>query len=151
MYQFAETQDSRIAHYSFGRSITQFGMTVFSTTDARQGKKIFGNDPDPVKEIPLITQSDVVQEHIDNNPKGIVAAHEDEVREFKSEWTIINAPGFMADPKVDGTRQHNFAILNFTKKVILIGGTGYTGEIKKGIFSALNFTLPYQENVLSMH
>ena len=50
-----------------------------------------------------------------------------------------------------GTRQHNFAILNFTKKVILIGGTGYTGEIKKGIFSALNFTLPYQENVLSMH
>ena len=81
MYQFAETQDSRIAHYSFGRSITQFGMTVFSTTDARQGKKIFGNDPDPIKEIPLITQSDVVQEHIDNNPKGIVAAHEDEVRE----------------------------------------------------------------------
>ena len=68
-----------------------------------------------------------------------------------SEWTIINAPGFMADPKVDGTRQHNFAILNFTQKVILIGGTGYTGEIKKGIFSALNFTLPYQENVLSMH
>ena len=81
MYQFAETQDSRIAHYSFGRSISQFGMTVFSTTDARQGKKIFGNDPDPIKEIPLITQSDVVQEHIDNNPKGIVAAHEDEVRE----------------------------------------------------------------------
>ena len=57
----------------------------------------------------------------------------------------------MAEPEVDGTRQHNFAILNFTKKVILIGGTGYTGEIKKGIFSALNFTLPYQENVLSMH
>ena len=51
----------------------------------------------------------------------------------------------MADPKVDGTRQHNFAILNFTKKVILIGGTGYTGEIKKGIFSALNFTLPIKK------
>ena len=80
-----------------------------------------------------------------------IRLNEDEVKEFKSEWTIINAPGFMADPKVDGTRQHNFAILNFTKKVILIGGTGYTGEIKKGIFSALNFTLPYQENVLSMH
>ena len=80
-----------------------------------------------------------------------IRPNEDEVKEFKSEWTIINAPGFMADPKVDGTRQHNFAILNFTKKVILIGGTGYTGEIKKGIFSALNFTLPYQENVLSMH
>ena len=80
-----------------------------------------------------------------------IRLNEDEVKEFKSEWTIINAPGFMADPSLDGTRQHNFAILNFTKKVILIGGTGYTGEIKKGIFSALNFILPYQENVLSMH
>ena len=81
MYQFAETQDSRIAHYSFGRSITQCGMTVFSTTDARKGKKIFGNDPDPVKEIVLDTQPDVVQEHIDNNPNGIVASIEDEVRD----------------------------------------------------------------------
>ena len=76
---------------------------------------------------------------------------ETEIKDFKSEWTIINAPGFMADPKVDGTRQHNFAILNFTRKVILIGGTGYTGEIKKGVFSALNFILPFQKNILSMH
>jgi phosphoenolpyruvate carboxykinase (ATP) len=46
---------------------------------------------------------------------------------------------FMADPAVDGTRQSNFAILDFTKKVALIGGTGYTGEMKKGIFfSSLN-------------
>ena len=67
------------------------------------------------------------------------------------EWTIIAAPGFLADPAIDGTRQHNFAILNFTKKIILIGGTGYTGEIKKGIFSVLNFILPHQKRVLSMH
>jgi len=66
-------------------------------------------------------------------------------------WTIIAAPGFKADPAVDGTRQHNFSIINFTKKIILIGGTGYTGEIKKGIFSVLNFILPHQQNVLSMH
>ena len=70
---------------------------------------------------------------------------------FDPEWVIINAPGFMANPERDGTRQHNFAILNFTRKMILIGGTGYTGEIKKGIFSALNFILPHQKNVLSMH
>ena len=74
-----------------------------------------------------------------------------EIENFDSEWTILNAPGFMADAEVDGTRQHNFAILNFTKKIILIGGTGYTGEIKKGIFSALNYILPHQKNVLSMH
>ena len=74
-----------------------------------------------------------------------------EIENFTPEWTILNAPGFMAEANIDGTRQHNFAILNFTKKIILIGGTGYTGEIKKGIFSALNFILPTEKNVLAMH
>ncbi|MFT7072251.1 MAG: phosphoenolpyruvate carboxykinase (ATP) [Patiriisocius sp.] len=74
-----------------------------------------------------------------------------ELEDFDAEWLIVNAPGFMADAAVDGTRQHNFAILNFTKKIALIGGTGYTGEIKKGIFSALNFILPVYKNVLPMH
>lgn len=76
---------------------------------------------------------------------------EDKLINFNPEWTVVNAPGFMADPEVDGTRQHNFAILNFTKKIALIGGTGYTGEIKKGIFSALNFILPVFKNTLPMH
>ena len=74
-----------------------------------------------------------------------------ELENFKPEWTVVNAPGFMADHKLDSTRQHNFAILNFSKKIVLIGGTGYTGEIKKGIFSALNFTLPVFKNTLPMH
>ena len=74
-----------------------------------------------------------------------------ELDEFTPEWTIVNAPGFMANPEVDGTRQHNFAILDFTRKIALIGGTGYTGEIKKGIFSALNFILPVFKNTLPMH
>ncbi len=75
----------------------------------------------------------------------------DEIKDFSPEWNIICAPGFMADPEIDNTRQHNFAVVNFTKKMILIGGTGYTGEIKKGIFSVLNFILPHEKNVLSMH
>ena len=76
---------------------------------------------------------------------------EDELDNFKHDWLILNAPGFLANPKKDGTRQENFAILSFAKKMILIGGTGYTGEIKKGIFSALNYILPYEKGVLSMH
>lgn len=76
---------------------------------------------------------------------------EEELENFEPEWTIVNAPGFMADPAVDATRQHNFAILDFTRKIALIGGTGYTGEIKKGIFSALNFILPVFKNTLPMH
>ncbi|MUP44613.1 phosphoenolpyruvate carboxykinase (ATP) [Gramella sp. BOM4] len=74
-----------------------------------------------------------------------------ELEDFKEDWLILNAPGFKADPEVDGTRQANFAILNFKKKIALIGGTGYTGEIKKGIFSALNFVLPVYKNTLPMH
>ncbi len=76
---------------------------------------------------------------------------ENELEHFEPEWTILHAPTFFANPATDGTRQHNFAMTSFTKKTILIGGTGYTGEIKKGIFTILNFILPYQKNVLSMH
>ena len=76
---------------------------------------------------------------------------EEEVANFNPDWHIVCAPGFLADPEIDGTRQHNFAVINFTKKMIIIGGTGYTGEIKKGIFSVLNYILPHEKNVLSMH
>lgn len=75
----------------------------------------------------------------------------DEISGITPDWGIINAPGFLADPAIDGTRQHNFAMINFTRKMILIGGTGYTGEIKKGIFTVLNYVLPQHKGVLSMH
>lgn len=75
----------------------------------------------------------------------------EEISSFVPTWTVINAPDFEADPAVDGVRSKNFAILNFTEKCIIIGGTGYTGEIKKGIFTVLNFLLPVEHNVLSMH
>lgn len=74
-----------------------------------------------------------------------------ELENFNPDWYIIHAPAFFANPKTDGIRQENFTIINFTKKVILIGGSAYTGEIKKGIFSILNFVLPHYHNVLSMH
>ena len=70
---------------------------------------------------------------------------------FVPEWEIIQSPEFKADPKTDGTRQSNFAVISFTHKTILIGGTGYTGEMKKGVFTVLNYLLPVQKNVLSMH
>ena len=76
---------------------------------------------------------------------------QEELLSFEPDWNILCAPGFRANPEIDGTRQHNFAIINFRRKAIIIGGTGYTGEIKKGIFSVLNFILPKEKNVLSMH
>jgi len=73
------------------------------------------------------------------------------LQEFEPNFTVICCPGFRANPDTDGTRCENFAIVNFTKRMILIGGTEYSGEMKKGIFSVLNFTLPTEESVLSMH
>ena len=75
----------------------------------------------------------------------------EELENFEPEWTILSAPGYFATPKAHQTRQHNFAIINFTKQKIIIGGTGYTGEIKKGIFSVLNFLLPHNHGVMAMH
>ncbi|MEQ8241732.1 MAG: phosphoenolpyruvate carboxykinase (ATP) [Cyclobacteriaceae bacterium] len=71
--------------------------------------------------------------------------------EFEPNFTVICCPSFKANPETDGTNQENFAIVNFTKRIILIGGTEYSGEMKKGIFSVLNFLLPHNERVLSMH
>ena len=69
---------------------------------------------------------------------------------FTPDWTILCAPGFYAVPAIDGTRQHNFTVVNFSERTILIGGSAYTGEIKKGIFTVLNYILPLK-GILSMH
>ncbi len=75
----------------------------------------------------------------------------EELKTIEPEWTVLCASGFKATPIVDGVKAENFAIVNFTKKMIIIGGTGYTGEIKKGIFTVLNYVLPHDKGVLSMH
>lgn len=76
---------------------------------------------------------------------------EEERKTFQPDFTILCVPEFEADPMTDGTRQGNFAILNLKERMILIGGTAYAGEMKKGIFSVLNYLLPHKHEVLSMH
>jgi phosphoenolpyruvate carboxykinase (ATP) len=76
---------------------------------------------------------------------------DEEISNQHHDWLILQAPSFLADPATDGTRQGNFTMVNFTKRIILIGGSAYTGEMKKGIFSVLNFILPHNHGVLSMH
>ena len=66
------------------------------------------------------------------------------------EFTVIDMPGLTADPKVHGTNSEVFVLLNFAKKLVLIGGTSYAGEIKKSIFTVMNYLLPLR-NVMSMH
>lgn len=76
---------------------------------------------------------------------------EEEVLVPKPEWTIICAPSFQANPERHGCRQANVTAVDFTRKMILIAGSAYTGEIKKGMFSVMNFTLPTQHDVFPMH
>jgi phosphoenolpyruvate carboxykinase (ATP) len=75
----------------------------------------------------------------------------EDVTTIEPEWNVLCVPSFKGNPAEDGIRQGNFAIVSFTKKMIIIGGTGYTGEIKKGIFTVLNYVLPHEKGVLPMH
>lgn len=68
----------------------------------------------------------------------------------EADFTVISAPSFKADPQTDGTNSETFILVSFEQRIVLIGGTEYAGEIKKSIFSVINFLLP-QQNVLSMH
>lgn len=76
---------------------------------------------------------------------------EEELENFEPDWHVISAPGLMIDPAECGTRQGNAAVVSFKHKMILINGSGYTGETKKGIFTILNYILPQEKDVLSMH
>jgi phosphoenolpyruvate carboxykinase (ATP) len=68
----------------------------------------------------------------------------------KPEFTIINFPSFQADPQRDGTRSPTFILMDFSQRLVLIGGTSYAGETKKSAFTIMNYLLP-QRNVMSMH
>ncbi len=73
-----------------------------------------------------------------------------EAFDHEPDFTVLSAPRFLADPAIDGTRTSAFIILNFAKRMILIGGTEYAGELKKSIFTVMHYLLPLQ-GVLSMH
>ncbi|TYP95306.1 phosphoenolpyruvate carboxykinase (ATP) [Fodinibius salinus] len=79
-----------------------------------------------------------------------VRPSKDELKEHNPDFTVLAAPNFKADPKEDGTRSEAFVLVNFDKEIILIGGTLYSGEVKKGIFGVMNYLLPKQD-VMAMH
>ncbi len=70
--------------------------------------------------------------------------------EFEPGFTVIDAPGFQADPKIDGTKSETAIVVDFTNRRVLICGTEYAGEIKKSVFTVLNYLLP-AEGILGMH
>jgi len=79
-----------------------------------------------------------------------VRPSEAELKDHQPEFTVISAPHFQADPEVDGTNSEVFIMLSLARRLVVIGGTEYAGEIKKGIFTVMNYLMPHKE-VLPMH
>jgi phosphoenolpyruvate carboxykinase (ATP) len=118
-----------------------------------QGKELFVQDlfagADPKYRLPVR----VINEYAWHNlfvRTLFVRPTEEELKTHHAEFTIVSAPEFQGDPQRDGTRSEAFVVVNFTRKLIIIGGTKYAGEMKKSIFGIMNFLLP-QNNVFPMH
>jgi phosphoenolpyruvate carboxykinase (ATP) len=119
-----------------------------------QGRDVFvqdcfaGADPEHSLPIRIITQK--AWHSLFARTMFLKVRNQDGLRRHVPEFTVIAAPGFQASPMVDATRTETFIIINFRERLAIIGGTSYAGEIKKTIFTVLNFLLPLQ-GILSMH
>src|SRR5437588_5548500 len=118
-----------------------------------RGKELFVQDlyagADPKYRLPIR----VINEYAWHNlfvRALFVRPTEEELKTHHAEFTIVSSPEFQGDPQRDGTNSEAFILVSFTRKVILIGGTKYAGEMKKSIFGIMNFLLP-QKNVFPMH
>jgi phosphoenolpyruvate carboxykinase (ATP) len=118
-----------------------------------RGKELFVQDlyagADPKYRLPIR----VINEYAWHNlfvRALFVRPSSEELKTHHAEFTIVAAPEFQADPQRDGTRSEAFIVVSFTRKMVLIGGTKYAGEMKKSIFGVMNFLLP-QNNVFPMH
>ncbi|MCD6375598.1 MAG: phosphoenolpyruvate carboxykinase [Caldisericaceae bacterium] len=119
-----------------------------------QGNDIFIQDcyvgADPKYQVPIRVITEYAWHSLFARNMFIRVLNEEELKNFKPEYTIIDLPKFHAVPELDGTNSEAFILVNFKEKLILIGGTSYAGEIKKSAFTVMNFLLP-KKNVLSMH
>jgi len=117
------------------------------------GKELFVQSPyavaDPHYRLPVRIITETAYHSLFTR-NMFIGAPEGVQTDQQPEFTVIDAPSFLARPEEEGTRSEVFILLNFARRLVLVGGTSYAGEIKKSIFTALNYLLPKQ-GVLSMH
>ncbi len=157
--KFVVREPSTEEHIWWGQYNRPFGQDKFDALFGRlqgylQGQDVFvqdcygGADPDYHLPIRVITEHAWHSMFVRN--MFIKPQTAEEYRRHVPEFTIIAAPGFKASPQIDQTPTETFIVLNFAKKLCLIGNTAYAGEIKKTIFTVLNFLLPLND-VMTMH
>ena len=154
-------EPSSTDHIWWGTVNQKFPQDKFDTLLRRmlayfQGRNLFvqnlyaGADPSHRLKVRIITEM-AWHSFFARNMFIIPREEEQEnLKNFAPDFTIIQAPMFHAVPEEDGTKSPIFIILNFARRLAIIGGTQYTGEIKKGIFTVMNYYLP-RKGVLSMH
>ena len=131
----------------------RFDAMVGRMCDYLIGRDVFvqdrfaGADPDHRLAVRIITER---AWHAQFSRNMFLQPSQEEAEDFVPEFTVLQVPSFRADPTRDGTRSWIFVIVNFTRRLVIIGGTSYAGEIKKSIFSVLNFLLP-PKGILPMH
>jgi len=156
--KFTVREPSTAEHIWWGSGNRSFEPDSFDALHKRlvsylQLKDVFvqdcwaGADPDYRLPVRIITENALHSLFARNM---FIQATSEELGSHVPEFTVINCPRFHAIPEVDGTNSEAFIIINFAKKLVLIGGTSYAGEIKKSIFSVMNYLLPFKD-VLPMH
>ena len=119
-----------------------------------QGEELFVQDcyagADPEYKLPVRIITEKAWHSMFARNMFITTPNKDELKNFVPEFTVISVPGFKVDPIVDGTRSDTGIILNFDQRTAIIANTLYAGEIKKSVFTVLNFLLTYRD-VLPMH
>jgi phosphoenolpyruvate carboxykinase (ATP) len=119
-----------------------------------QGRDVFVQDcyagADPEYRLPVRIVTELAWHSLFARNMFILPGTNEEYRRHLPEFTVIALPGFKAFPQVDGTHTETFIAVNFEQKLCLIGNTGYAGEIKKSVFTIMNYLLPL-EGVLTMH
>jgi len=119
-----------------------------------QGKDLFIQDcyvgADPEYRLPIRVINEFAWHSIFARNMFIRARDRAELENHRPEFTVIDAPGFNASPEEDGTRSEAFILLHYGRKEVIIGGTAYAGEMKKSMFTVMNYLLP-PRGVLSMH
>jgi phosphoenolpyruvate carboxykinase (ATP) len=120
-----------------------------------QGKDIFIQDcyggADPDYRLPIRIITEYAWHSLFARNMFIKPQTAEEYRRHVPEFTVLCAPGFKASTQIDQTPSETFIVLNFAKKLCIIGNTAYGGEIKKAIFTVLNYLLPLNNEVMTMH
>ena len=157
--KFVVREQTTEEHVWWGQYNRPFNPESFSGLHNRlcgylQGRDVFvqdvhaGGDPEHRLAVRVVTQR--AWHSLFARTMFMKNTNRDQAAHHVPDFTLICAPGFKANPMADGTRSETFIVLNFRQKLGLIGGTGYAGEIKKTVFTVLNYLLPL-DGVLSMH